>query len=134
MKSDYILAIFLTVFAVLIVNLLLISTQAVFCHQFVFRYSFLLKDQKITFSSSNPNIISVDQSGNIFGVSSGEATITATAENGVKGSITLNVYSKVEEIKLDIENLTGVFHYEIKFKKIVRCYSRNTAVPFTIAG
>ena len=64
------------------------------------------KDQKITFSSSNSNIISVDQSGNIFGVSSGEATITATAENGVKGSITLNVYSKVEEIKLDIENLT----------------------------
>ena len=64
------------------------------------------KDQKITFSSSNPNIISVDQSGNIFGVSSGEATITATAENGVKGSITLNVYSKVEEIKLDVENLT----------------------------
>ena len=64
------------------------------------------KDQKITFSSSNPNIISVDQSGNIFGVSSGEATITAIAENGVKGSITLKVYSKVEEIKLDIENLT----------------------------
>ena len=64
------------------------------------------KDQKITFSSSNPNIISVDQSGNIFGVSSGEATITATAENGVEGTITLNVYSKVEEIKLDVENLT----------------------------
>ena len=64
------------------------------------------KNQKITFSSSNPNIISVDQNGNIFGVSSGEATITAIAENGVKGSITLNVYSKVEEIKLDIENLT----------------------------
>ena len=64
------------------------------------------RNQKITFSSSNPNIISVDQSGNIFGVSSGEATITVTAENGVKGSITLNVYSKVEEIKLDVENLT----------------------------
>ena len=64
------------------------------------------KEQKITFSSSNPNIISVDQNGNIFGVSSGKVTITAIAENGVKGSITLNVYSKVEEIKLDIENLT----------------------------
>ena len=64
------------------------------------------KDQKITFSSSNPNIISVDQSGNIFGISSGKATITATAENGVSASITLNVYSKVEEIKLDIENLS----------------------------
>ena len=35
-KSSYILAIFLTVFAVLIVNFELISALAVFDHQFVF--------------------------------------------------------------------------------------------------
>ena len=63
------------------------------------------KDQKITFSSSDSSIISVDQQGNIFGVSSGKATITAKAENGVTGNITLNVYSKVEDLKLDIDNL-----------------------------
>ena len=63
------------------------------------------KDQKITFSSSDSSIISVDQEGNIFGVSSGNATITAKAENGVSGNITLNVYSKVEDLKLDIDNL-----------------------------
>lgn len=64
------------------------------------------KEQKITFSSSNPNIISIDENGNVFGITSGTATITATAPNGVSASINLNVYSKVEDIKIDIDNLT----------------------------
>lgn len=64
------------------------------------------KEQKITFSSSNPNIIDVDQEGNIFGITSGTAQITAKAENGVTGKVTINVYSKVEDIKLDIDKLT----------------------------
>ncbi len=63
------------------------------------------KEQKIVFSSSNPNIISVDQEGNIFGVSSGSAVITAKAENGINGNITLKVYSKVEDLQLDTNNL-----------------------------
>ena len=63
------------------------------------------KEQKITFSSSDPNIISVDENGNVFAITSGTATITAKASNGVSSSITLNVYSKVEDIKLDINNL-----------------------------
>ena len=63
------------------------------------------KEQKITFSSSNPNIISVDENGNVFAITSGTATITAKALNGVSSSITLNVYSKVEDIKLDTDNL-----------------------------
>ncbi len=63
------------------------------------------KEQKITFSSSNPNIISVDEKGNVFAITSGTATITAKALNDVSSSITLNVYSKVEDIKLDTENL-----------------------------
>ena len=63
------------------------------------------KEQKITFSSSNPNIISVDENGNVFAITLGTATITAKALNGVSSSITLNVYSKVEDIKLDTDNL-----------------------------
>lgn len=63
------------------------------------------KEQKITFSSSNPNIISVDENGNVFAITSGTANITAKALNGVSSSITLNVYSKVEDIKLDTDNL-----------------------------
>ena len=63
------------------------------------------KDQKIAFTSSNPNIIKVDENGNIFAISTGTATITAKAPNGVTASIELNVYSKVEDIKLDIDSL-----------------------------
>ena len=63
------------------------------------------KDQKISFSSSNPNIINVDENGNVFAISAGTATITAKAPNGVTASIELNVYSKVEDIKLDIDSL-----------------------------
>ena len=63
------------------------------------------KNQKITFSSSNPNIINVDENGNVFAISAGTATITAKASNGVTASIELNVYSKVEDIKLDIDSL-----------------------------
>ena len=64
------------------------------------------KQQKITFSSSDPSIINVDENGNIFGIKSGEATITATAQNGVKGTIKIKVYSKVTDMNLDISNLT----------------------------
>ena len=63
------------------------------------------KDQNITFSSNNPNILNVDQAGNIYAIQSGQATITAKAENGVTGSITLNVYSKVEDLEINVQNL-----------------------------
>ena len=63
------------------------------------------KDQNITFSSNNPNILNVDQAGNIYAIQSGQATITAKAENGVTGSITLNVHSKVEDLEINVQNL-----------------------------
>ena len=64
------------------------------------------KNQNITFSSDNPEILNVDQAGNIYAIHAGQATITAKADNGVTGSITLNVYSKVEDLKLNAQNLT----------------------------
>ena len=63
------------------------------------------KDQNITFSSNNPNILNVDQAGNIYAIQSGQATITAKAENGVTGRITLNVHSKVEDLEINVQNL-----------------------------
>ena len=63
------------------------------------------KDQNITFSSNKPNILNVDQAGNIYAIQSGQARITAKAENGVTGSITLKVYSKVEDLEINVQNL-----------------------------
>ncbi|OPJ65241.1 Ig-like domain-containing protein [Clostridium oryzae] len=41
-------------------------------------------DQKVLWSSSNPNIISVDNNGKVTAVSGGNAKITCTTEDGVK--------------------------------------------------
>lgn len=60
----------------------------------------------ITLTSSDPNIIKVDNEGNIYALKGGKATITAKAPNGVTETIDLEVYSKVENMELDIEKIT----------------------------
>lgn len=64
------------------------------------------KENKVYFSSSNPNIALVDDEGIILGVSSGNATITARANSGASRSIKISVYSPVTDILLDTENIT----------------------------
>ena len=60
------------------------------------------KDHKVIYSSSNPNIITVDNEGNLRGITSGKATITVKAEeNNIKDSIDIEVYSKVTNILID---------------------------------
>ena len=57
---------------------------------------------KVQYSSSNPEIATVDDDGNIHAIRSGKATITVKAEeNDVQNSIDINVYSKVTGITLD---------------------------------
>ncbi len=48
-------------------------------------------DKTVTWSSSNSKVASVSSSGQITALSAGTATITATASNGVKGSLTITV-------------------------------------------
>ena len=60
------------------------------------------KDHKVIYSSSNPNIVTVDSEGNLRGITSGKATITVKAEeNNVQDSIDIEVYSKVTDILID---------------------------------
>lgn len=57
---------------------------------------------KIIFSSSNSNVATVDDKGNIKAIKSGSATITAKAEeNSVQNQIEINVYSSVTKISID---------------------------------
>ena len=48
-------------------------------------------DQQLTWSSSNPNIVQVDQTGNASAIAAGNATIYATAKNGVQESFAIRV-------------------------------------------
>lgn len=60
------------------------------------------KSHKIIYTSSNPNILTVDEKGNIKAIRSGTAIITVKAQdNDVQSQIELTVYSNVTKITLD---------------------------------
>lgn len=59
-------------------------------------------NHKVQYISSNPNVATIDNEGNITGIRSGKATITVKAEeNNVQNQIEITVYSKVTNIILD---------------------------------
>jgi len=65
------------------------------------------KTHLVQYSSSNTSIASVDSDGNILGLKSGKATITAKAkENNVSATIQIEVYSPVTDLELNVEGLT----------------------------
>lgn len=63
-------------------------------------------NHKVQYISSNPNVVTVDDEGNLQAIRSGSSTITVKAEeNNVKSEIVVNVYSKVTGISLDQKEL-----------------------------
>lgn len=59
-------------------------------------------DHKINYTSSNPEVASVDNQGNIQAIRSGTTTITVKAEeNEIQSQIEIEVYSQVTAISLD---------------------------------
>lgn len=71
-------------------------------------------DKKLTYTSSNTNVAIVSGSGKITGISSGKATITAKAKNGISSSIDITVYTPVSDILLSTNNI--VIQKESTFK------------------
>lgn len=64
------------------------------------------KDHEVEYTSSNPKVATVDNSGNIIAQKSGTTTITVKAkENDVRGEIQIKVYTPVTGIELTSENL-----------------------------
>lgn len=64
------------------------------------------RNHQVLYSSSNPKVATVDGSGNIKAISSGDTIITVkSGENNVQSQIKITVYSKVTDIVLNSENL-----------------------------
>ncbi len=61
-------------------------------------------NKKLTWSSSNTNVATVDSNGNVKAVGAGRATITVTTSNGKKDSIEIEVITAVEALKGDLNN------------------------------
>lgn len=64
-----------------------------------------LMDKSLSWSSSNPSIVEVDQTGKISAKQLGSAVITATSVNGVIGSCMINVIIPIEQIVLNHNDL-----------------------------
>ena len=63
-------------------------------------------NKSISWSSSDPNIIDINQDGNITCKSVGTSVISCQAINGKKGESSLNVFEIFpEEIRVDVENI-----------------------------
>lgn len=77
------------------------------------------KESKISLSSNNPQVVTVDSDGKLLAISSGKATITATAENGVSAKIGIEVYSKVTGIELNTNSLILQEGQEYKINPII---------------
>ena len=54
-------------------------------------------DKKVTFTSSDPKVVTVDENGNITAVANGTATITITTEDGAK-TATVNVTVAIPDV------------------------------------
>ena len=64
------------------------------------------KEHPVIYTSSNPEIVSVDSEGNLLALKSGKATITVKAqENNVFSKIEVEVVTPVTGLELTIENL-----------------------------
>ncbi len=64
------------------------------------------KENEIDLTSSNPNIVTIDNSGNILAIRPGSVTITAKAkENNISASINITVLSKVTDLILNTSEL-----------------------------
>ena len=64
-------------------------------------------EQAVEYISSNEKVVKVDSNGNLYGISSGKATITVRAiSNGIEANIDIEVYSKVTGIEVNVEKIT----------------------------
>ena len=65
-----------------------------------------IKDAKLTYKSNNISVAQVNQNGEILGVGVGKTSIIVMAENGVSSSIEIEIVTEIEEILVDIDNVT----------------------------
>lgn len=62
--------------------------------------------RKITWTSSDESVATVDDNGTVTAVKRGEATITATAENGISATCTVKVLVPITELSFGSESIT----------------------------
>ena len=81
----------------------------------------------ITWTSSNPNVASVDSSGNVMGKANGAAVITAETANGKKTTCNVTVHTSLQSISLNKNKLAFDLSTSHKSEKLQITYSPSSA-------
>lgn len=76
------------------------------------------QNKTVTWESSNANVATVDQNGNITPLANGETTITAKLASGVKAECKVKVETSIKSISLDKSNITIDLNSEQKTAKL----------------
>lgn len=79
-------------------------------------------NKSVTWSSSNPSVVSVDQNGNIKALKEGTAVITVTTnDGGYKASATVKVKAiRVNGVSLDKKNVSLFVNESVKLSSVVK--------------
>ena len=85
-------------------------------------------DKTLTWTSSNPQVATVDAKGNVAGLAGGKATITATTVNGKKASCKVTVKA-IKPKSLDFRKLYVTMHPGETFQTALTVKPGNTSYP-----
>lgn len=65
--------------------------------------------EKLTWTSSNPSVASVDANGNVSALSAGTVTVTATTRSGLFATTKITVYTTIIRINVSPSSLTATY-------------------------
>lgn len=69
--------------------------------------------EKLTWTSSDPNVAKVDENGNVDPDASGKTVITATTRNGLTASTEITVYKKATRMELNPSSVTATYRSDV---------------------
>lgn len=87
-------------------------------------------DKSVSWSSSDPNVATVDQSGKVVGINTGSTVITATTKNGISASCIVIVEQFVTDIQLN-KNLLQI-NLGSNYNKLMATISPSNATDSSI--
>ena len=92
-------------------------------------------ERKLTWTSANPGVAAVDESGTVTGVNAGETTITAVTESGLTLTYTFLVRIHLESLQLSAENICLTTGQRVRFgiAQSVPALPAGSELPLTIS-
>lgn len=87
-------------------------------------------DKTVTWTTSNPNVATVDKNGNVTAVGAGTAVITVTTKNGLTATCTVTVKEPIQETPANLKITSGDKDvgnvYYVKLPNIVMQYKQHS--------